>query len=216
MPTQPPPPLPAEVTDNWMLREGVAFLNHGSFGAVRREVFDQQTDWRRYLEAEPVEILARQNKGLIAQAKQSVAAFLKMDVADFGLVTNATEGVNAYLRSLRLKGGDELLASNHVYNAVRQSMRQIADERGAEYREFEIRTPVRDAGEIIAAVQNALRDRTRLLVIDHLTSPTALVFPVAEIVALCAKRGVDVLIDGAHAPGTFDFSVPALGAAAYA
>lgn len=216
MPTTPPPPLPTEVTERWMLREGIAFLNHGSFGAIRREIFDRQTDWRRNIEAEPVEIFARQNKGLLTQAKQSVADFLKMEPDDFGLVTNATEGVNAYLRSLHLKPGDELLSSNHVYNAVRQAMHHVADEHGAEYREFEIRTPVKSAAEIVAAVQNALRDRTKLLVIDHLTSPTALIFPVAEIVTLCAKRGIDVLVDGAHAPGTIDFSVPALGAAAYA
>jgi isopenicillin-N epimerase len=212
----PPAPIAPDIASRFMLRKGIMFLNHGSFGAIPREIFDRQTEWRRRIEAEPVEIIARQNDRLVGVAKQAVGAFLGMSPADFGLVTNATEGVNAYLRSLRLRAGDELLATNHVYNAVRQAMRHVASGAGAEYREFPIATPVKSEEDLIRPIEAALGERTRLLVIDHVTSPTALIFPVAKIVALCEKRGTDVLIDGAHAPGMLDLNVPALRAAAYA
>jgi isopenicillin-N epimerase len=134
---------------------------------------------------------------------------------DFGLVTNATEGVNCVLQSLRLNPGDELLTTTHVYNAVRQAMRHVASRHHALYREIEVRTPLQSAEQITQAIVDALTDRTRLVVIDHVTSPTALVFPAKDIVAACAKRNIDVLVDGAHAPGMLDLDVPSIGAAYY-
>jgi isopenicillin-N epimerase len=136
---------------------------------------------------------------------------------DFGFVTNATEGINAVLRSLDLGAGDELLTTDHVYNAVRQSMRNIAARSGAAYREVAIPLPVSGPDEIVQRLVDALTPATRLLVIDHVTSPTAIVFPVERIAAECTARGIDVLIDGAHAPGMLPkLKVPALGAAYYA
>src|SRR3954452_3560336 len=95
----PPVPLADDLASRWMLKSGVAFLNHGSFGAVPREVYAEQERWRRAIEAEPVELLGRRNNELVEAAKRSVGAWLGMDVGDFGLVTNATEGVNAVLYS---------------------------------------------------------------------------------------------------------------------
>ena len=214
--SSPPPPLRAGVAAEWMLEPGVAFLNHGSFGAVPRAVFEAQTEWRRRLEASPIELLGRQCPALIAEAKAAIGALLGMRPADFGLVTNATEGANAVLRSMDLRPGDELVATTHVYPAVRQAMRYAAGRAGATYRQVHVPLPVRSAGEMAAAVVGGLSERTRLLVIDHVTSPTALVFPVREIAAACAARGVDVLVDGAHAPGMLEVDVPAVGATYYA
>jgi len=214
--TLPPPPSFPDIRSRFMLRPDIAFLNHGSFGAVLRETFDHQTEWRRKLEAEPIELIGRRWPELIAQAKAPIAEFLHMQPSDFGLVTNATEGVNAILQSLRFAPGDELLTTTHVYNAVRMSMRRVAEQSGATYREVDVATSLRSAGEITTAVMNAVTESTKLLVIDHVTSPTALVFPVEQIAARCAGRGVDVLIDGAHAPGMLDLNVPATGAAYYA
>jgi isopenicillin-N epimerase len=199
-----------------MLDPGVDFLNHGSFGAVPRVVFDEQTEWRRRIEAAPVEVIARRRLELIDHAKRPVGEWLGMRDADFGLVTNATEGVNAVLHSLRFRPGDELLTTSHVYNAVRQAMRFTAARWGAAYREVDVALPARSAGEIAEAVLAGVSDRTRLLVIDHVTSPTALVFPVEQIVAGCNERGVDVLVDGAHAPGMLPLDVGRIGAAYYA
>lgn len=199
-----------------MLDPGVAFLNHGSFGAVPRAVFDAQTEWRRRIEASPIELLGRRCAALLSESKAAIGALLRMEPNDFGLVTNATEGANAVLRSMDLRPGEEAVATTHVYPAVRQAMRYAAGRAGASYREVDVPLPVRSPGVMTRAVVAGLGDRTRLLVVDHVSSPTALVFPVSEIVAACAARGVDVLVDGAHAPGMLDVDVPALGAAYYA
>jgi isopenicillin-N epimerase len=218
--SQPPPPPPQPfrpgIAREWMLEEGVDFLNHGSFGAVPRVVFDEQTEWRRRVEARPVETLARRGDELIGAAKQAAGAWLGMRPDDFGLVTNATEGVNAVLRSLTLRPGDELLTTTHVYNAVRQAMKYVGGRAGATYREVEVPLPLFAPGEIVDRVTAAISDRTRLLVIDHVTSPTGLIFPVEPIVRACAARGVDVLVDGAHAPAMLPLDVAAVEAAYYA
>lgn len=199
-----------------MLKDGISFLNHGSFGATPRAVFEAQNDWRRRIEAEPVEILGRRNAALVETAKEPVGKLLGMSPANFGFVTNATEGINAVLRSLALSPDDELLTTDHVYHAVRQAMRLTARRSGATVREVAVALPVASAGRITDTVLNAISPKTRLLLIDHVTSPTGLVFPVEQIVAECTKRGVDVLIDGAHAPGMVRLDVEKLGATYYA
>jgi isopenicillin-N epimerase len=211
----PPMPLRPGLRSEWLLDERIAFLNHGSFGAVPRVVFDEQTAWRLRIEAEPIEYLGRRAQELVAAAKQPLGEWLGMAGEDFGLVTNATEGINAVLQSLDLRAGDELLSATHVYNAVRQSMRVIADRRGATCREIALPVPLASAEQILERVVGGLSPRTRLLLIDHATSPTALVFPVQAIAAACADRGVDVLVDGAHAPGMLPLNVPGVGAAYY-
>jgi isopenicillin-N epimerase len=215
---QPPSPLRDGLAREWMLKGGIDFFNHGSFGAVPRAVFEAQSAWRVKLESEPIELIGRRWEDLVREAKRPVGAWLGMSENDFGLVTNATEGVNAALQSLSLSTGDELLATSHVYNAVRQAMRHTARRAGAEYREVKIPLPVRSTGEITETVLGALTPRTRVLVIDHITSPTALVFPVQQIIEGCANRKnpVDVLVDGAHAPGMVPLDVGKLGAAYYA
>lgn len=228
-PTPPPMPLRPGLRSEWMLDERYTFLNHGSFGAMPRVVFEEQERWRRRIEAEPIELLGRRGHQLIAEAKRPVVQWLGMREEDFGFVTNATEGINAVLCSLDLKPGDELLTTTHVYNAVRQSMKHIAQSAGGAYREVDLPLPVDGvdpngaaapdgiAEPIVAAVLGALTPSTRLLVIDHITSPTALLLPVQRITAACAARGVPVLVDGAHAPGTIaGLNVPAMGAAYYA
>jgi isopenicillin-N epimerase len=199
-----------------MLKDGVAFLNHGSFGAVPRRVFEEQTNWRRRIEAEPIEFIARRCESLINHAKAVVGRQFGMQPDHFGFVTNATEGVNAVLRSLSLAAGDELLTTDHVYNAVRQTLKLVARGAGAVCREIPIPLPIASAEQIRDRVLSALSPRTRLLVIDHVTSPSGLVFPVEQIVGECRKRGVDVLVDGAHAPGMLPLDVAKIGANFYA
>ena len=213
---RPPEPIAKDLASQWMLKPGLTFLNHGSFGAMPRAVLDEQEQWRRRIEAEPVEIIARRWPRLLDGVKQSVGALLGMRPEDFGLVTNATEGINAVLRSLELRPGDELLTTDHVYNAVRQAMKFAAGRSGGSYREVAVPMPVLSADEIAQRVIDAVNEKTRLLVIDHVTSPTALVFPVERIVEACRDKGVDVLVDGAHAPGMLDLDVEAIGAAYYA
>ena len=214
--TNPPEPLRDNLASEWMLEPGVDFLNHGSFGAVPRVVFEEQTEWRRRIEAAPVEVIARRRLELIDAAKEPVGRWLGMRSEDFGLVTNATEGVNAVLHSLRFEPGDELLTTSHVYNAVRQAMKFTCARSGATYREAYVSPIVCHPDDIVDDVMNEVTDRTRLVVLDHVTSPTATIFPVEQITAACNARGVDVLIDGAHAPGMIPLNIERIGAAYYA
>ena len=213
---QPPAPICPDVKSEWLLDRKVAFLNHGSFGAVPRCVFVEQTRWRLRIEAEPVELLGRRAAALLEQARMPVGQWLGMAASDFGFVTNATEGINAVLQSITLRPEDELLTTTHVYHAVRQSMKHAARRAGAGYREIEIPLPVQSAGQVADLVLSGMTPATRLLVVDHITSPTAIIFPIERITAECAARGVDVLIDGAHAPGMVPLNVPATGATYYA
>jgi isopenicillin-N epimerase len=211
------PPQPLDATPGqWCLDPGIAFLNHGCFGARTRAVVEAQDQRRREFEARPIEFLGRGRGPLIDRAKEAVARLLGARARDLGFVTNATGGINAVLRSLHLKAGDELLTTTHVYNAVRQSMRFVAGRCGGTYREVHVPLPLRSRQAIVDAVAGALGPATRLLVIDHVTSPTAIVMPVREIIAAAEARGIDVLVDGAHAPGMLDLSIEALAPAYYA
>jgi isopenicillin-N epimerase len=199
-----------------MLKPSICFLNHGSYGAVPRVVFDAQTAWREKLEAEPVELIGRHSESLLHEAKCKIGPVFGMKPNDFGFVTNATEGVNAVLQSLRLSAGDELLTTNHVYNAVRQAMKRVARQAGASYREIAVSIPVKSPQAVSDTVLNAVSDKTRLLVIDHVTSPTGLIFPVKQIIDGLTGRGVEVLVDGAHVPGMLPLNIDQLGATYYA
>jgi isopenicillin-N epimerase len=208
----PPTPLRSNLRDLWMLKPGVKFLNHGSFGALPRQVAEVQSQWRQRIEAEPIEIIGRRRPELIEAAKIPVANRLGMQPGNFGFVTNATEGVNAVLRSLKLQPGDELLTTNHVYHAVRQAMKLVARNAGATCREVQIPLPIQSADEICERVVSAISPATKLLVIDHVTSPTALVFPLEKIITACKEKGVDVLADAAHAPGMLPLNIETIGA----
>ena len=211
----PPEPLGKNLLEHWVLDRAITYLNHGHFGACPRAVLDAQTAWRQRLEARPIELLERQRRSLLAGAKQAVGGLVGADPDDFGFVTNATGGINAVLRSLKVEDGHELVTTNHVYNAVRQTLHLLARTVGGAVIEVDVPLPVRGPDEIVAAVAGALTDRTRLVVIDHITSSTAVIFPLKRIVDLCGDRGIDVLVDGAHAPGMVELDVAALGAAYY-
>ena len=213
---EPPEPLGADILEKWALDPAITYLNHGHFGACPRAVLEAQSAWRERLEARPIEFLERQRRTLLAHARQAVGGLIGADLDDFGFVTNATGGVNAVLRSLKFQSGDELVTTNHVYNAVRQTLHLLARTVGATVVEVDVPLPVKGPDEIVRAIAGALTDRTRLVVIDHITSSTAVILPVRRIVDVCGDRGIDVLVDGAHAPGMVDLDVTALGAAYYA
>jgi isopenicillin-N epimerase len=208
----PPAALGPDLARLWPLDPACTFLNHGSFGSVPLEVAEAQEAHRRLIESRPIEWLGRRHRELLAPARSAASAFLGADPEGLGFVTNATEGVNAVLSSFECGPGDELLTTSHVYNAVHQAMKVKARRTGAAVRIVDLDPPFDDAGELVDHVVAAIGPRTRLLIIDHITSPTGLVFPAVEVVREARRRGVAVLVDGAHGPGMLDLSIDALGA----
>ena len=212
----PPHPLSTEIRSLFALDFSYAFLNHGSFGAVPRAVLEAQERWRREIEARPIEMLGRRSDELIDRGRRAAAKFLGARLEDLGFVTNATEAINAVLRSMDIRAGDELLTTTHVYNAIRQTMKYVASRGGGRMIEVDVPLPMRSGDAIVDALAKAMTERTRLIVIDHVSSPTAIVFPIQKIIELASKRGIDVLVDGAHAPGMIELEIESLGAAYYA
>lgn len=188
----------------------IDFLNHGSFGAVPVEVEVVQRALQAELESEPVRFMMRRLPGLLETALERAARFVGTTPDGLAFVRNATAGANAVLASLELAPGDEVLTTDHRYNAVCNAMRHVAARAGAVVSEVSIPFPLPDPGEILRRIEAALGPRTRLLVIDQITSPTALCFPVAEILAAARTRGIPVLVDGAHAPGQLDLDLDTL------
>jgi isopenicillin-N epimerase len=207
--------MPSALARHWALDPEVTFLNHGSYGACPVEVLEVQREWRDRLERQPVKFMSRDLDGLLAEARRSVAAFVGADANDLGFVANATGGINAAVRSLRFEPGDEILATDHEYNAILNVCRHVAARDGARVAIASLPFPAISPDDVVERVVAAANARTRLAVISHVTSPTALVLPIERIVAELRDRGIDTLVDGAHAPGMVPLDLDALGAAYY-
>ncbi len=200
---------------HWDLAKCTVFLNHGSFGACPRAVLELQTELRQQLEAEPVQFLWRRYEERLEPARRELARFIGASRRDVVFVTNATSAVNAVVRSLRLRPGDELLTTDHDYNACRNVLREEARRQGAKVRVAHVPFPIQSEEQVTEAVLRGVNRRTRLAMIDHVTSPTALVFPVRQVIKELEARGIPTLVDGAHAPGMTPLNLKKLGAAYY-
>lgn len=198
----------------WPLDPSITFLNHGSFGACPWPVLHAQSEWRARMEREPVRFLATELEGHLDRARARLGEFLGADPDDLAFLPNATAGVNTVLESLDLRAGDEILATDHDYNACLNAIRFVTERAGARAVLARVPFPVASEDEVVEAILAAATPRTRLAVISHITSPTALVFPIEKIVAALAARGIDTLADGAHA-GMVPTNLTTLGAAYY-
>jgi isopenicillin-N epimerase len=208
----PPPLLGRAVRHEWPLDWSWLTVNHGSFGATPRVVLAAQQDWRRQLESQPTRFMHETLPAGLTAAAARLGAFLGADGKDIGFLDNATSGCNTVLRSLRLAPHDEVLVLSHGSGAVRNTVRFVTERVGAQMIEAAIPFPRPDAEAIVASVAAALTHRTRIAVIDHITSGSALVLPLQDIIAACHAAGVPVLVDGAHGPGQVTLDLASLGA----
>ena len=194
----------------WALDPQVVYLNHGAFGACPRAVLEYQRTIRDRLERQPIQFFVRDLERLLDDARAELAAFLGADSEGLVFVPNATAGVNTVLRSLKFKHGDELLVTDHEYNACRNALDFVAERSGARVVVANIPFPLRSEEEVVDAVLGRVTARTRLALLDHVTSQTGLVLPIQTLVRKLAQRGVETLVDGSHAPGMVPFNLQRL------
>lgn len=188
----------------WAMDSDLVFLNHGSFGAVPIPILDLAAEVRRAIESNPVHTIWREGLPRTRRAASDVAVFLGSDPQRTAFISNATAGMNAMLQSLPLEPGDEVLHVDQGYNAIWQTLVQTARRRGIVPRKVVLPLPVRNPADAVAAFTAAFTPRTRLLVLDQVTSPTALVLPIQDIIEAAAAFGIQTIVDGAHAPGMID------------
>jgi isopenicillin-N epimerase len=208
-------PAPAALRREFLLDPAVAFLNHGSFGACPRPVFERYQAYQRELELEPVDFLARRLPDLLAAARACLAGYLNAEAADLAFVTNATTGANLAARSLALGPGDEVLATDLEYGACDMAWEWIARRTGASYVRAPIPLPLDSPATLVEALFAKATERTRVVYVSHVTSATALVLPLDEIVARARALGLVTIVDGAHAPAHVPVDLTALGADFY-
>ena len=207
--------MDAGMREHWQLDPSVCFLNHGSFGACPKKVLLAQQRFRQQMEAEPVRFFERELPELLVAARVALARFVGAAADDLAFVPNATTAMNAVLRSFPFAAGDEVLITDHEYNASKNIAEYAAGERGARVVTARVPFPCPSADAVIEAVLAAVTPRTRLALIDHVTSQTALVFPIERIVRELDARDVPTLVDAAHAPGMLPINLAELQPAFY-
>lgn len=203
------------IRDEFLIREDVIFLNHGSFGACPKPVFAEYQAWQLELERQPVEFLLRRRGDLMARARQTSAEYLNVPVDDVVFVTNATTGLSAALRSLPLAAGDQILTTNQEYGAVERLMEVVAKRAGADIARHRVMLPYETDAAFVEDFFTSATARTKVIVMSHITSPTALIFPVRDICQRAREMGILTVIDGAHAPGQIPLDLADIGADVY-
>jgi isopenicillin-N epimerase len=201
--------------EKWLIDPSISYLNHGSFGACPLEVLRFQRELQEEMEREAVQFMLRRLEPLLDESREKLAGFIGAKSRDLAFVINATMGVNAVLRSLEFKAGDELLTTSQAYNACANVLQFVAEKSGACVVVADVPFPIASEEVVIEAVMNAVTPRTKLLLLDHITSPTGVVLPVERIIREMNARGIDTLVDGAHAAGMVDLNLETLGAAYY-
>lgn len=196
--------------DQFLLDPNIVFLNHGSFGACPRPVFETYQHWQLELERRPVEFLGRRHDDLLNSAREAIGAYLNTSADNLIYVPNATHGLNVVARSLPLNAGDEILTTDHEYGALDLTWKFVCERTGARYIHHPIPLPITSVDEVVESFWQQVTERTRVIFLSHITSPTALILPVEEIVRRARQAGIMTVIDGAHVPGQLPLDLTAL------
>jgi isopenicillin-N epimerase len=220
----------SDMKDLFILDPEIIFLNHGSFGACPKEVFEVYQGWQRELERQPVLLLDRRAVALMAGSRGVLASYLNVDADEVVFFPNPTTAVNMVARNLErwavsggkigeekflLRPGDEVLATDQEYGALNRTWRYICKNTGARYVTVPIPLPLEDPNDFIERFWAAVNERTKLIFISHITSPTALIFPIKEVCRRARIEGILCMVDGAHAPGQIPLDLHSLGADIY-
>lgn len=204
-----------ELRRSWSLDPSIRFLNHGSYGAVPKVILDAQRQLEDQIERDPVEFMMEAYPERLAHARQSLASFVGASPERLAFIRNATEGINALFKSLPLRDNDEVLVSSHGYNACIEAVRHCAATRGFKVVDWMLPWPTPTDESIEHSLLESISEHTKVVVVDHITSPTALRLPIERLIALLRKRGITTVVDGAHGPGQEDLSLDSLGADYY-
>ena len=200
-----------DLRDLFLLRPGVTFFNHGSFGACPRAVFDAYQAWQLEMERQPVEFIQRRSRDLLCEAREVLGSFVGAQADDLVYVVNATMGLNIVARSVPLEPGDEVLTTDHEYGSLNLTWEFVCEKRGARYIHRNVSLPIADAEQVVDAIWSGVTERTRVLFLSHITSPTALTFPVEELVCRAREAGIISIVDGAHASGQIPLNLEDMG-----
>jgi len=209
--------LTTNLAQQFLLDPDVVFLNHGSFGACPRPVFEDYQRWQLKLERQPVEFLSSQRElgNNLRTVREAMAAEFGTSTENIAAVTNATSGLNIVAQSIPLNEGDEILTTDHEYSALEKTWKFVCRRTGAKIVEVEVPLPLTSAKQFYDAIVAGMTDRTKVLFLSHITSPTALLFPIEGVIVEARKRGIISVIDGAHTPGHIPLNLDAIGADFY-
>ena len=188
----------------------VIYLNHGSFGACPKIIFDSLISFQKKLEFEPVKFLDENLYEYLKKSRTSISKYINCDRDDVAFFPNPSTALNTLIRSLDLKKGDQILTTNHEYGALDRTWNFISKKRGCEYVKIDIEVPYTDKQMFIDKFQKAINKKTKVIFLSHITSPTALIFPVKEIISLAKKNNILTIVDGAHVPAHIDLDIKKL------
>lgn len=205
------PPL----AKDFLLDPDTVYLNHAAYGATPRPVFESYQRWQRVLERDPVDFLSNKAEARLQDARRRLAAFVGSGRDDLVYITNATVGLNTVARSLRLGPGDIVLATAHEHGGIERMWRHWAARQGFEYHVQETRMPLTTHDDFVEQFWSAVSERTRVLFVSHISSPTGVILPVEDLCWRARARGITTVIDGAHAPGQLPLDLATLGADFY-
>ena len=196
--------------NQFLLDEKITFLNHGSYGACPKPVFEKYQFWQRELERQPVIFQSRTVFEKLAESRQALGEYIGCDADDVVFTPNPSTGINTVIKSLTLEAGSEILASDHEYGAMVRAWNLVTAKVGARFIQREIPLPLTTPEAFIEHFWAGVTPKTRIIFLSHITSSTALIFPVAEIVSRARQRGILTIIDGAHVPGQIPLNLQAL------